>query len=216
MEQKKNSHENKNNQQSQEKDVQSSSSVITVSKEEYDLLKDEAAKAKQYWERLLRLQADFENARKRWERERADFVRYAKEEIICEILTIVDELEKSVELSQQKHEDYTAFLKGVEMILAHLHELLKRHGVSCIEAKGKCFDANCHEALMQIEDDSLPENTVVEEFQKGYTLNGKVIRTAKVQVSRKKKKDEDNLNQTSYSDSTVNQFDSNKNGHKTE
>ena len=75
------------------------------------------------------------------------------------------------------------------MILAHLHDLLKKNGVVCINAKGKNFDPNYHEALMQVEKDELPEHTVVEEMQKGYTLNDKVIRTAKVQVSKKKGQD---------------------------
>ena len=160
--------------------------TITLQEAEYLQLKSEAEKAKDTWDKLIRLQADFENARKRWERDRNVFARFANEDLICDVLTIVDELERSVELSSEKHEDYTAFLKGVAMILAHLHDLLKKNGVCCINAKGKCFDPNYHEALMQTENDELPENTVVEEMQKGYTLNDKVIRTVKVQVSKKK------------------------------
>jgi molecular chaperone GrpE len=161
--------------------------TVILKESEYQQLKAEADKAGQNWDKLLRLQADFDNARKRWERDRNEFVRFANEDLICDILTIVDELERSVELSQEKHEDHTAFLKGVGMILGHLHDLLKKNGVCCINAKGKCFDPNYHEALMQVENDEFPENTVVDEMQKGYTLNDRVIRTAKVQVSKKKK-----------------------------
>jgi molecular chaperone GrpE len=165
--------------------------TIILKETEYLQLKSEAEKAKDTWDKLIRLQADFENARKRWDRDRNEFARFANEDLICDVLTIVDELERSVELSSEKHEDYAAFLKGVAMILAHLHDLLKKNGVCCINAKGKCFDPNYHEALMQTENDELPENTVVEEMQKGYTLNDKVIRTVKVQVSKKKQETQD-------------------------
>jgi molecular chaperone GrpE len=73
------------------------------------------------------------------------------------------------------------------MILAHLYDLLKKHDVKPIEAQGKVFDPHLHEALMQVEDNDLPEHTVVEELQKGYLLNDRVIRTVKVKVSKKTK-----------------------------
>jgi molecular chaperone GrpE len=163
--------------------------TVTIKESEYELLKADSQKARENWDKLVRFQADFENARKRWDRDRSEFLRFANEDLLCDILTIVDELERSVELSQEKHEDHLAFLKGVAMILAHLHDLLKKNGVSCIASKGKCFDPNYHEALMQVEKDELPENTVVDEMQKGYILNDRVIRTAKVQVSKKKSQD---------------------------
>jgi len=79
------------------------------------------------------------------------------------------------------------FLKGLEMILAHLYDMLKEYGVKPIEAQGKLFDPHYHEALMQTEDKEVPEHTIVEELQKGYLLNDRVIRTAKVKVSVAKK-----------------------------
>lgn len=178
MDDKKENKETKENKESQEK-------VVTIKESEYRSLKEEAEKAKEYWDRLLRLQADFENNRKRIEREKQDFLRFANEEIIQELLNILDDLERTVELAQAKHQDVSAFLKGVEMILSHLYEMLKEHGVKPIEAGGKIFDPNYHEALMQVENKDLPEHTIVEELQKGYMLNDKVIRTAKVKVSKK-------------------------------
>lgn len=159
--------------------------TVTIKEEEYSRLKEEAAKAAEYWDRLLRLQADFENTRKRLEREKADFIRFANEGLIEELLNILDDLERTVELAQAKHEDLSAFLKGVEMILAHLYELLKKHGVKPIEAKGKLFDPHYHEAMMQVEDSATAENSIVEELQKGYLLHDRVVRTAKVKVSKK-------------------------------
>jgi molecular chaperone GrpE len=160
--------------------------TVTIKESEYALIKQEAEKAKEYWDKYLRLQADFENTRKRWERDKSEILRYANDDLLCDLLNVIDDLERSVELSQEKHEDFTAFLKGVEMILSHLHDLLKSNGVSAIEAEGKIFDPNYHEALMQVERNDLAENTIIEELQKGYLLNGKVIRTAKVKVSKKK------------------------------
>ncbi|MCM8770274.1 MAG: nucleotide exchange factor GrpE [Candidatus Omnitrophica bacterium] len=159
--------------------------TITLKESEYLKLKEEADKAKEYWERILRLQADFENTRKRLEREKQDFIKFANEAIILEFLNILDDLERTVNLAETKHQDLSAFLKGVEMILAHLYEMLKEHGVRPIEAKGKIFDPHLHEALMQVENKDLPENTVIEELQKGYLLNDRVIRTAKVKVSKR-------------------------------
>ena len=160
--------------------------VITLKESEYLKLKEEADQAKELQDRALRLQADFENSRKRQEKERQDFVKFANEGLVLELLNVLDDLERAVELTQSKHQDLSAFSKGVEMILAHLYELLKEHGVKPIEAEGKIFDPNCHEALMQVEDSNFPEHTIVEELQKGYLLNDRVIRTAKVKVSKHK------------------------------
>ncbi|MBL7081551.1 MAG: nucleotide exchange factor GrpE [Candidatus Omnitrophica bacterium] len=159
--------------------------LITIEEEEYNQLKEEARKAQEYWQRLLRLQADFENTCKRLERDKGEFIRFANESLIADLLNIIDDLERSLELTQAKHEDFDAFMKGIEMILAHLYDLLKEYGVCPIEVKGKMFDPHLHEALLQIEKDGLAENTVVEELQKGYLLKDKVIRTAKVKVSKK-------------------------------
>ena len=158
---------------------------VTLREAEYLKLKEEAQKAQECWDKMLRLQADFENTRKRLEREKQDFVKFANEGIILELLNTLDDLERAIELAQSKHQDLDAFLKGVEMILAHLYEMLKEYGVKPIEAKGKPFDPHCHEALMQIQDKNVPEHTVIEELQKGYLLNERVIRTAKVKVSKK-------------------------------
>lgn len=159
--------------------------IVTLKENEYLKLKEEADKAKEYWDKLLRVQADFENTRKRLEREKQDFVKFANEGMIVELLNVLDDLGRAVELAQSKHQDLSAFLKGVEMIMAHLYEMLKGYGVKPIEAEGKLFDPNYHEALMQAEDKDKPEHTVLEELQKGYLLNDRVIRTAKVKVSKK-------------------------------
>ncbi len=168
-----------------EEQKQKEEKIVTLKDSEYLKLKEEADKAKVYWDRILRLQADFDNTRKRLEREKQDFVKFANEGIILESLNILDDLERTVELAQEKHQDLSSFLKGVEMILAHLYEMLKEYGVKPIEAQGKLFDPHYHEAMMQIENKDMPEHTIVEELQKGYLLNDRVVRTAKVKVTKK-------------------------------
>ena len=161
--------------------------IITLKEAEYLKLKEDADKAKEYWDKLLRQQADFENTRKRLEKDKQDFCKFANESIIAELLNTLDDLERTVELAQSKNQDLSAFLRGVEMILAHLYEMLKGYGVKPIEAEGKLFDPHYHEALMQVENKELPEHTIVEELQKGYLLNDRVIRTTKVKVSKKRR-----------------------------
>jgi len=172
--------EQKQNQKNEKEDK-----VVTLKESEYQKLKQDADKANEYWNRLLRLQADYDNTRKRLEKEKQDFVKFANEGIIMELLNILDDLERTVELAQSKHQDLQVFLKGVEMILAHLYEMLKEYGVKPIEAQGKLFDPHYHEALMQVEEKELPEHTIIEELQKGYLLNDRVIRTSKVKVTKK-------------------------------
>jgi molecular chaperone GrpE len=161
---------------------------VTLKESEYLKLKADAEKAAEFADKILRLQADFENTRKRIEREKQEFVKFANEGIILELLNILDDLERTVNLAETHKENSEVFLKGIEMILAHLYEMLKEYGVKPIESEGKIFDPHCHEALMQVADQDLPEHTIVEELQKGYKLNDRVIRTAKVKVSKKEEK----------------------------
>lgn len=178
--------EKKNNKPEQHK----SEKIISLKESEYLQLKENAEKAKEYWEKMLRTQADCENTRKRIERDKQDFLKFANEGIIFELLNVLDDLERTVELAESGHQDMKAFLKGIEMILSHLYDMLKDSGVKPIEAAGKIFDPHYHEALMQVVNNDLPEHTIIEELQKGYLLNDKVIRTSKVKVSKKSEPNE--------------------------
>ena len=157
--------------------------VIEVKEADYKKLQDELAQTK---DKYVRLYAEFENARKRMEREKLEFIKYANEELIADFLNVLDDLERSVQAAQTKHEDYAAFLKGIEIVMAHVYDLLKKNGVKPIEAKGKKFDPHCHEVLMQEETDKTEDGVILEEFQKGYFLGDRVVRTAKVKVAKKK------------------------------
>jgi len=166
--------------------------LVQIKESELESLKKELQehkkKSEEYFDRLLRLQAEFDNSKKRMQRDREEFIKYANEQVIVELLGILDDLERSVEARESNQQDPAAFLKGIEMILSHLYELLKKYNVRPIEAKGKKFDPHQHEALMQVQTDAHDEDTVIAEFQKGYMLGEKVVRTSKVQVAKKPEK----------------------------
>jgi molecular chaperone GrpE len=159
---------------------------IILSQKEYQELKEKADKFTESNDKILRLQADFSNIRKRWEKEKQEFIKFANEELLLEILKIVDDFERSLEMSRPKKEEISVLFQGMEMILKNIHELLKKHEVFSMETKGKIFDPNFHEALMQTEKEDVPEKTILEEFQKGYMIQNKVLRVARVQISCKK------------------------------
>jgi molecular chaperone GrpE len=175
---------NQKNTEEQNKDQEKEEKIVTLKETEYLGLLDEVKKGKDSWDKMLRNQADLENTRKRLDREKQEFVKFANEGLILDLLNVLDDLERTVDLAQAGKEDLSTFVKGVEMILAHLYEMLKNHGVKPIEAEGKIFDPNFHEALMQVENKDLPEHTIIEILQKGYLIHGRVLRTAKVKVSK--------------------------------
>lgn len=155
---------------------------ITMTSAEYEKLVREASESKDKYVRLL---AEFENARKRFDRDKVEFVKYANEGLIADFLNIMDDLDRTVIAANANHQDYKAFLKGVEMVMARIHDLLKKNNVKAIEAVGKKFDPHSHEILLQ-EPSEKDEGTVLEELQKGYLLGDRVVRTAKVKVAVKK------------------------------
>ena len=174
--------EHKHNNEQKPEDTKKNKILLTV--EEFKALEDKAKKSEEYFNSLLRLQADFDNYRKRLEKDKIEFIKFANEEIISEILKIIDDFERAVEAGKTKH-DFDVLYKGIEMIYKDFKEFLKQKGLKEIEARGKPFNPNEHEAMMQEETDEHPEDCVVEEFQKGYTFNGRVIRPAKVKVAKK-------------------------------
>lgn len=138
-------------------------------------------KAEEYYFHLQRLTAEYDNYRKRTQKEKEDAAKFASEKVILSLLPVLDNFERAVEAAKTAR-DFDSFSQGVEMILRQLKKVLEDEGLTPIEAVGKGFDPNIHEALMQVESDQ-DENTVVEELQKGYYLKDKVIRHSKVKVS---------------------------------
>lgn len=132
---------------------------------------------------LLRLQADFENAKKRWLKAQAESQETAHGQLLKELLEIVDDFERACGATSSAEPG--VFKDGVMMVAKRMQEFLKLYGVNPVEARGKLFDPNLHEAVAHEERQDLPESTVLEELRKGYLMNGKVLRTAVVKVSVK-------------------------------
>ena len=133
---------------------------------------------------MLRLAAEMDNYKKRVIKERESLIKYAANSIIQELLLIMDNFERAIE-SADNSKDFNSFLEGVKMIYKQTYSVLENRGVSTIDAIGKTFDPNIHEAVMQVGSEEHPENIVVSELQKGYMLHDRVIRPSMVAVSKK-------------------------------
>jgi molecular chaperone GrpE len=135
-------------------------------------------------DRVLRLGAEMENTRKRLERERSECVQFANEAIIRELLPIVDNLERALEHAA-KDSNVQSLTEGVSNTLKAFLDSLARFGCAPFEAIGKPFDPNFHEAVLQEDSSDVPENTVLQELQKGYTLHSRLLRPSIVVISRR-------------------------------
>jgi len=157
----------------------------------------EKKRSEDYLTRLRYLQADFENQKKRFEREAEQIKNYSNERIIISLLDVVDELELAVkngEISTSPE----SLIEGVELTLKKLRKVLEQEGVTPIESpEGKIFDPARHNAVVTEEKEDVPECTVLEEIRKGYMMRGKVIRPTIVKVAVKSTKKENESNQNS-------------------
>lgn len=169
----------------EEKGSKKGSGRVSISRKRWLGVKEKAKLAEERYERLLRLQAEFENYRKRANKERAEFLQYAIEDLICDLLPVMDNFERAIE-SARNCDNSKALLQGIEMVQKQMKETLRRKGLDKIESVGKEFNPNEHEAMEHIESDEHPESTVLEELQPGYRLKEKIIRPATVKVSKKK------------------------------
>ena len=147
--------------------------------EELDNLKEQND---EYFSRLQRLQADFENFKRRTKIQNEDFAKYASADIIRELLDISDNLDRAAQALKTNGAE--SVYEGIGLIHDQLCNILSRNGVRRIESVGELFDPRVHEAVMSVNDASLQENVITEEIQKGYKLYDKVIRPSKVKVNR--------------------------------
>ena len=137
-------------------------------------------KIEELTETLKRLQAEFENYRKRVDKEKTEFVKYAHAEVVAKMLPILD----SFEIALKNTSDKDKFIDGMKMIYAQFISALQSEGLKPIKTDGEKFDPYRHEVLMK-EESEKPEDTILEEFQKGYMLNDRVLRHSKVKISGK-------------------------------
>ena len=160
--------------------AQKSKKRTTVSKNEFKKLKEENAQLK---DQLLRKMAEFDNYRKRNERDYLDRIKNANERLITELLPVVDDLERSI-AHAKSGQDLTTLVEGSDLIYKKLLALLEKEGLEPLISVGEEFDPDKHDALLQTENEKYESGVVVDEHSKGYILNGKVIRHAQVIVAK--------------------------------
>lgn len=140
------------------------------------------AKIEEMDNRYLRLQADFDNSRRRAKLDLEAAQKYRVQSLATNLLQALDNFERAMKV-EVDHEQAKSLLQGMDMIYNGIVEALKSEGVEAIESVGKEFDPHLHQAVMQVQDENFESNIVVEEFQKGYMLKDRVIRTAMVKVN---------------------------------
>lgn len=154
--------------------------------EELAALKTQAAKAKEHWDLLLRTTADFDNFKKRAARERQDAVKYGNESLLQKLIPILDNFDMAITAAANARDGAAQSLQtGVNMILTQFRGALTEAGLEEIDAAGKPFDPNFHEAVSQQETTELPEGHVVQQLRKGYKLRDRLLRPATVIVAKR-------------------------------
>ena len=157
----------------------------TVAPEQLAELKERAAKADEHWDRLLRTTADFDNFKKRATREKQDAIKYANESLLQKLIPILDNFDMALSAAQNAQSDGSQSLQtGINMIFQQLKALLAESGVEEVDAAGKPFDPNLHEAVSQKETTEVPEGQVVQQLRKGYKLKERLLRPASVIVAK--------------------------------
>jgi len=147
-------------------------------------LQDAEKKAAENYDKYVRAVAELDNYRKRAVREKADAIQYGNETLLRDILPLIDGMDRALEHACNS-EDFEAFKKGLELLQGQLLGCLQKHGVEVIDTAGKDFDPHVHEAMMQVESAEHGDSQVVGEFERGYLLNGRLLRPAKVSVCKR-------------------------------
>jgi molecular chaperone GrpE len=153
--------------------------TTTTLKERIKKLEEEAEEASN---RYLRLAADFDNYKKRARQEQAEFAQFANSELIGRLLPVIDNLHRVLETAPEGVDE--GWLRGLQLTIQQLDDLLASHGLTPIEAVGSSFDPSVHEAIGSEESDEHPEDTVITEVRRGYRLHDRVVRPALVRVAR--------------------------------
>jgi len=177
----------KSNSEEEKKDV--AGEPLKEIQEELETAKQEA---KETYDRFLRISAEFENYKKRSNREMEDFRKYANQSLIKEMLAVVDNLERALNSSNGESSIDKCMADGVNLTLKEILKVFEKFNVKPIEAIGQPFDPNFHQAMMQEETDDYPEHTVITQLQKGYMIHDRLLRPSMVVVAVPKVKTEDN------------------------
>ena len=167
------------------------SAELQAGKEQFEALAQERDEVK---DRFLRLQAEFENFRRRNLKERQEAHNYGNQNVFKDLLPTVDNLDRAMEHSADaaegsRGEDLQALLQGIELVRREIQGVLGKHGVTKIEAAGQLFDPAIHEAMTQVVDDEVPQGSVVQVLEEGYQLKDRMLRPARVVVSKRSESD---------------------------
>jgi molecular chaperone GrpE len=160
--------------------------VVDPLKEMETRLESLGQEAKENHDRFLRVSAEFENYKKRAAREMGDFRKFANESFVKAMLPVVDNLDRAIESSSNDKNTNTSVVEGVNMTLREILKVFEQFSVIPFESLGKTFDPGFHQAVMQEENEEYPDNTVLNELQKGYLIHDRLLRPAMVVVSKKK------------------------------
>jgi molecular chaperone GrpE len=160
--------------------------VVDPIKEMGTRLESLGQEAKENHDRFLRVSAEFENYKKRAAREMGDFRKFANESFVKAMLSVVDNLDRAIESSSNDKNTNTSVVEGVNMTLREILKVFEQFSVIPFESLGKTFDPGFHQAVMQEENEEYPDNTVLNELQKGYLIHDRLLRPAMVVVSKKK------------------------------
>ena len=152
--------------------------------EELDPLAQAQQEAADNHDLYLRARADLENYRRRAQKDKEDLAKFANENLLREMLPVLDNLSRALEHAKSDEADGGALIEGVEMTLVQFNKTLEQFGVTLVEAVGQPFNPDCHEAMGQMETAEHPPNTVVQEMQKGYYLNQRLLRPALVMIAK--------------------------------
>ena len=172
--------EEKSEAPAEEETIQESDQGISKMQEELETARAENTAAA---DMMLRLAAEMDNYKKRVDKDRQSLIKFGCQGLVQELLPIMDNFQRAIQSADQSR-DFDSFFEGVEMIFKQMYDALERKGIKSIDAVGETFDPNIHEAVMQVTSEEYPENTVVEELQKGYMLHDRVIRPSMVAVSK--------------------------------
>jgi molecular chaperone GrpE len=167
----------------------SSSEAEKLMKELVQALAQKTKEATEANEKYLRTYADFDNYRKRMQRDLADFRLYANEQLALELLPVIDHLGLALKHASAAEENSQGLQQGVELVYKQLRDVLEKFGIKSFESWGEPFDPAKHDAMMQVERDDVPANMVVQVMNEGYLYHDKVLRHAKVGVSKRPKEE---------------------------
>lgn len=157
-----------------------------LQEKELEELKKKASERDEYHDKWLKVHAEYENTRRRLEKEKTDHIKFANEDIISRLFPIMDNFDMAF-AAMEKAEDKAAVMEGIKLVQKEFHRVLEQNGVERIETKGAKFDPNLHEAVNAVETEEYPDDMIIEEVRPGYLLNKRLLRPAQVVVAKNHK-----------------------------